>query len=498
LWIDTDIGLLLLVPNRILTSHEKALETNLDQKIYGTIAEIGGGQEVARWFFTVGGAAGTVAKSMSAYDMTFSDAIYGPTERYVSRDRLVAMLDHEYDLLLERLSQKRGDETRFFVFADTVAIRGFQPRSECHGWLGVRFQHEPLAKPSEVILHIRLLDKERVRQQEALGVVGVNLLYGICYLWTDPYRLLESLLDNLDSARLEIDLVCARGPAFEQCDNRLLNLHLIVLGMSRVILFDPTGQPRQPGELLRRKSMLIERGEFAPVTHMHMDMLHLAREKFLQDPAIERFAKIELLEITTKNLLLPDGKIDSGDFLQRVDLLCTIGYHVLISNYAEFYEISAYLARYAEGLVGVVLGIPLLEQLFSERYYSYVEGGILEAMGRLFKKNVKLYVYPTRKRSDGGLRTVEQLALEGPLGHLYAYLQETGRIETLSPRNPPDASFSPRQVGALIRSGDPAWESYVPVRAAQLIQEKGLFGYGKSASEAAASQASKGEPTTLT
>ncbi|QSR84857.1 TonB-dependent receptor [Methylacidimicrobium sp. B4] len=466
---------------RILTSHEKALEINLDQKIYGTIAEIGGGQEVARWFFTVGGAAGTVAKSMSAYDMTFSDAIYGPTQRYVSRERLLAMLDHEYDLLQERLSQKRGEETRFFVFADTVAIRGFQPRSECHGWLGVRFQHELSAKPSEVILHIRLRDRERVRQQEALGVVGVNLLYSICYLWAEPYRLLESLLDNLDSERLEIDLVLARGPAFVDCDHRLLNLHLIVLGLARVILFDPTGHPRHPGELLHRKSVLIERGEFAPVTRMHLDMLQLAREKFLQDPAIERFAKIELLEITTKNLLLPDGKVDSRDFLERVDLLCAIGHHVLISNYAEFYEISAYLARYAEGLVGIVLGIPLLEQIFSERYYSYVEGGILEAMGRLFKKNVKLYVYPTRKVSDGELRTVEQLALEGPLGHLYAYLKETGRIEALSPRIPPDVSFSPRQVGALIRSGDPSWESYVPVRAAQLIREKRFFGYSEAA-----------------
>ncbi|MGD9896209.1 MAG: TonB-dependent receptor [Candidatus Methylacidiphilaceae bacterium] len=480
--------------NRILTSHEKALEINLDRKVYGTIAEIGGGQEVARWFFKVGGAAGTVAKSMSAYDMTFSDAIYGPADRYVSRERLLAMLDHEYDLLLERLSQKRGEETRFFVFGDTVATRGFQPRSECHGWLGARFQHEPLAKPSEVILHIRLLDRERVRQQEALGIVGVNLLYSICYLWTDPYRLLESLLDNLDSERLEIDLVCARGPAFASSDNRLLNLHLIVLGLARVILFDPTGQARQPGELLRRKSVLIERGEFAPVTRMHMEMLELARGKFLQDPATERFAKVELLEITTKNLLLPDGKIDSGDFLQRVELLCAIGHHVLISNYAEFYEISAYLARYAEGLVGIVLGIPLLEQLFSERYYSYVEGGILEAMGRLFKKNVKLYVYPTRKVANGEIRTVEQLALEGPLGHLYAYLQETGRLEPLSPRNPPDASFSPRQVGALIRSGDPAWETHVPVRAAQLIREKALFGYGQPSSGAQGARPQPGEP----
>ncbi|VVM08378.1 hypothetical protein MAMC_02088 [Methylacidimicrobium cyclopophantes] len=481
--------------NRILTSHEKALAVNLDQKIYGTIAEIGGGQEVARWFFTVGGAAGTVAKSMSAYDMHFSDAIYGPTERYVSRERLSAMLDHEYDLLLERLRQKRGDETRFFVFADTVAIRGFQPRNECHGWLGVRFQQKPLAKPSEVILHIRLRDRERIRQQEVLGIVGVNLLYSICYLWTDPYRLLESLLDNLDSERLEIDLVSVGGPAFAECDNRLLNLHLIVLGLARVILFDPTGQAHQPGELLRRKAVLIERGEFAPVTRMHVEMLQLAREKFLQDPAIERFSKIELLEITTKNLLLPDGKVDSHDFLQRVELLCAIGYHVLISNYAEFYEISSYLARYAEGLVGIVLGIPLLEEIFSERYYSYVEGGILEAMGRLFKKNVKLYVYPTRKVSDGEIRTVEQLTLEGPLGHLYAYLRETGRIEPLSPRNPPDARFSPRQVGVLIRSGDPAWEDYVPVRAAQLIREKRLFGHGMAAATPGETRVPSGEPS---
>src|SRR5207302_10365670 len=190
-----------------------------DRQKYGTFAEIGAGQEVARRFFHVGGAAGTIAKTMSAYDMTFSDAIYGPSDRYVSRVRLNTMLDHEYDLLLERLEKKLGNERAFFVFADTVAARSFKEHNESHGWLGVRFQTDFRGEPSQIIIHVRMLDEANVDQQEALGVIGVNLIYGAFY-HTRPEELISSLQENLAPGQIQVDLLKFSGPAFAKIDDR--------------------------------------------------------------------------------------------------------------------------------------------------------------------------------------------------------------------------------------------------------------------------------------
>src|SRR5437764_8905728 len=249
-----------------IDTHSKALKINLDPRWYGTFAEIGAGQEVVRWFFRVGGAAGTIAKSMSAYDMKVSDAIYGHAERYVSRGRLQAMLDREFDLDVERLGKERGDNTSFFAFADTVVARSYRGGNECHGWMGVKFQSHVHDEPSQIILHVRMLDAEASLQQEALGVVGVNLLHAAFFQHHEPERLVESLLDQLTTGRIEIDLIEMKGIEFRGVDNRLLALKLVQLGLSGAAMFAPDRQVLQPSEVLRKKAILVERGSFRPPT----------------------------------------------------------------------------------------------------------------------------------------------------------------------------------------------------------------------------------------
>ena len=263
-------------------TRHKALAINLDGRRYGTFAEIGAGQEVARWFFRVGGAAGTIAKTMSAYDMAVSDAIYGHTERYVSRDRLQSMLDYEHEKNVKRLSTARGDTTAFFVFADTVAAMGFRNTSECHGWLGLKFQAHPRDEASQITLHVRMLDRETSLQQEALGIVGVNLLYGAFFQHHEPEQLVESLLDNLSTERIEIDMIEFSGIEFRHVDNRLMSLKLVQLGLSKAAMFGPKGEVLQPSEVLHHKPVLVLRGTFRPVTKVNIDMLRCARTAFAQ------------------------------------------------------------------------------------------------------------------------------------------------------------------------------------------------------------------------
>src|SRR5271169_2736861 len=249
-----------------LTTHEKALRINLDPARYGTFAEIGAGQEVARWFFQVGAAAGTISKSMSAYDMAVSDAIYGRCKRYVSRERLQGMLDHEHGLNLERLQSTRRDSTAFFAFANTVAARNYQGTNECHGWMGVKYQAHPRDDDSQIIIHVRMLDDENELQQEALGVVGVNLLYAAFFLHHKPQLILESMLDGLSTERIEIDMVEFSGLEFRHVDNRVMSLRLVQLGLSGAAMFGPSGEVLQPTEVLRKRPILVERGSFRPVT----------------------------------------------------------------------------------------------------------------------------------------------------------------------------------------------------------------------------------------
>ena len=485
----------------LLTTHRKALTINLAGTHYGTIAEIGAGQEVARVFFQAGSASGAIAKTMSAYDMTFSDAIYGKAPRYVSRERLQTMLGHEYSLLKERLHEKRGERTCFFVFADTVATANAKSASGGHGWLGMRFQNSPLEEPSDILIHVRMLDKNNLLQQDALGIVGTNLIYGAFNYRDEPEQFIKSLADNLGTDRIEVDMLKFSGPAFTHIDNRLLSLHLVKHGLTNAVMFAPSGDVLQPSEVLYNRPVLVERGSFRPVTHVNVDMLNCASAQFLQEPMVKGKEVIVLMELTFNNLLA-DGTLDEQDFLSRVDMLGHIGFTVLISNYSEFYRLVSYIRRYTKEMIGVALGINTLLEIFNEKYYENLEGGILESMGRMFRHAVKLYTYPMQQtaydnylktgNSDGHhsglthafaskvLITARNLSVPEKLRNLYAHLLENHYIDCISGYNEDYLGIFSRDVLQRIKQGDPSWERLVPAKVAEVIKKRGLLGYTKA------------------
>lgn len=456
---------------------QKALELNLDPTKYGTIAEIGAGQEVARFFFRAGGAAGTIAKTMSAYDMKFSDAIYGAEQdrRYVSRSRLLKMLAHEFDLLIERISDTRPKNTTFFVFADTVAAKGYKTTHDCHGWLGVRLQLHPKSEPSDIILHVRLLDEENYAQQEALGILGTNLIHGAFYLHRTPEKLIEKLIDDIGPNRIEVDTIEFLGPYFEDLDNRLLALHLVKAGLTNAILFSPTGEVQQAAEVMRKKPILVIRGSFRPVTYVNVDMMRCGLERFITEPGVEAEKVVTLAEITTAKLIAGDV-IDPHDFLARVDMLNTLGINVLISNFVRFFRLREYLSRYTKRLIGIVLGVDNIQDIFDEKFYDGMEGGILEAFGKLFPGQSKMYVYPKLK-ADGSLLTAESLDVPPHLRHLYMHLRENGFIQSLEGCDTSKMNFYSRDILAALKRGQRGWEQGVPESVAQAIVQKRLFGY---------------------
>ncbi len=458
-------------------THFKALKINLDPLQYGTLAEIGAGQEVARWFFRVGGAAGTIAKAMSAYDMTFSDAIYGASDRYVSRRRLQTMLDHEYGLLIERLNAQRGERTTFFVFADTVATRSYSRQEDGHGWLGIRFQAQPLGAPSEVTLHVRLLDVETEQQQEALGVIGLNLVHGALYLHANPPAMIAALLDNLTSERVEVDMIEFAGPAFAGVDNRLMSLELVQRGLTHAAMFSADGHVVQPSDALYKKCVLVERGSFRPVTRVTVDMLKCAQAQFVQEPRVQGQDVLVLLEMTLKNLCDGGDAIDPQDFLDRADILATLGRTVLISSYGEYHRLAAYLFRHTRQPVGLVMGVPTLRELFETKYYADLEGGILESFGRMFRNDLKVYAYPLLDQATGALLTAGNLRVSPELRHLYAYLLENQMILGLRDFDPACLSIFSRDVLTRLRAGDRAWEQMTPPEVAEVIKARGLLGY---------------------
>jgi hypothetical protein len=459
-----------------LSANQKALKINLDPLFYGTFAEIGAGQEVARWFFKVGGAAGTISKSISAYDMAVSDAIYGRCKRYVSRERLQGMLDYEHSLNLERLQSARRDSTAFFVFANTVAARNYQGTNESHGWMGVKFQAHPRDENSQIIIHVRMLDPENDLQQETLGIVGVNLLYAAFFLHHKPELILESLLDNLTTKRIEIDMIEFSGIEFRHVDNRVMSLKLVQLGLSGAAMFGPTGEVMQPSEVLRKRPILVERGSFRPVTKVNIDMIRSAHERFASEPEVESNQVVELMEITMTNLLAT-GKIDLNDFLARADVLAAAGKTVLISDYFEYYRLAAYLARYTSQPIAVTMGIASLQDLFMEKYYAGLEGGILEAFGRLFTKDLRIYVYPLRDQTTGELSTVQSVHMPGDLHSLYCHLVERGRIKQLDNFDESVLHIFSRDVLRRIKDHDASWETMVPPEIAQVIKDRHFFGY---------------------
>ena len=472
--------------DRVVDTHAKALQINLDARRYGTFAEIGAGQEVVRWFFRVGGAAGTVAKSMSAYDMTVSDAIYGETERYVCRPRLHAMLDHEHELNKERLSEARGAETAFFAFADTVSARNYAGTNECHGWMGVKFQSRPRDQDSQIIIHVRMLDGTNALQQEALGIVGVNLLHSAFFLYAEPELLIESLLDGLNTERIEIDMIEFSGIEFRQVDNRLMSMKLVQMGLSGAAMFDPTGRVLQPSEVLHRKNVLVERGSFRPVCHVNIDMLRSAREAFERDlagargdgePASHDGEVVELMELTMRNLREQGGEVDRADFLARADMLAASGKTVLISDYFEYYRLAAYLGRYTKKRIAITMGAASLLDLFDEKYYAELEGGILESFGRLFKNDLRLYIYPLLDKDSGQLVTVQNLEVAPALRKLYGYLVDRGHIVQLENVNRDYLHIFSRDALQKIRVGDHSWEEMVPREVADIIKSRKYLGY---------------------
>jgi hypothetical protein len=459
-----------------LDTHHKALKINLDPRWYGTLAEIGAGQEVVRWFFRVGAAAGTVAKSISAYDMIVSDAIYGSGDRYVSRSRLQAMLDREFNLNVERLSEKRGDNTAFFAFADTVVARSFKGGNECHGWMGVKFQSRPRDEPSQILIHVRMLDAEASLQQEALGVVGVNLLYGAFFLHHEPELLVESLLDKLTTGRIEIDVIEFKGIEFRAVDNRLISLKLVQLGLSGAAMFGANHEVLQPSEVLYKKAVLVERGSFRPPTHVNFDMLHCAMEKFTKDPEVEGREVLPLFELTMRNLLNGGDDVDRRDFLARADLLAACGMTVLISDYFEYYRLAAYLSWRTKERIGIVMGVPSLIELFEEKYYTGLPGGILESFGRLFKNGLKLYVYPLQNQETRELTTVENLAVAPELKKLYGYLADRGSFVALDNYHSEYLDIFSRDVLRKIATDDVIWKKMVPEGVSDLIVKRRFFG----------------------
>jgi len=487
------------IGHELLTTNRKALTINLDEGRYGTFAEIGAGQEVARSFFRAGGASGTVAKTISAYDMAFSDAIYGKTQRYVSRERLETMLQHEYDLLKERLWETRSTQTSFFVFANTVAALNYQGDNECHGWLGLRFQNRPGAEPSDLILHIRMWDRDVLLQQQAIGITGVNLLYSAFYLSGDPIKLVLSLVDNCGPERIEVDWIEVNGPAFAGVDRRLISLHLVQHGLTNAALFLPGGSVGLPSETFYKKPIIIQRGSFRPVTRVNEDMMACAVRLFGADhPDAEPPLTAYELAMTK---LAREGEVDYTDFLARIDTLSALGRHVIVSNYFEYFRLSSYFRRFTNEPIAIVMGIKNLLDVYQTEYYENLDGGILEAMGRLFKNEVSLYVYPRRadagsafakEREEAiakGLRPIEppratdgsevittsNLVAELSIRQLHAHLLERGYVRDLTGFDPGILGIFASDVRKMITSGESSWVDLVPEAVVPVIQDQGLF-----------------------
>lgn len=496
-------------PQDFLTTNRKSLTVNLDSTKYGTFAEIGAGQETCRNFFQAGGAAGTIAKTMSAYDMTFSDSIYGKSGRYVSQERVVKMIEHEYALLEERLKEEVGSEKTFFAYANTMKAKSYKGGDDTHGWMGLRFQSTPGGEPSEILLHCRMWDPENVQQQHAVGILGTNLIYGAFYLKDNVESFIESLVDNVGNERIEVDYIKFSGPAFDGVDDRIANLHLVRRGLTNAVLFSPEGEITQPSEALYKKAILVERGSFRPVTRVNIDMLKCSGAQFIQEPSVQGKDVIVLAEITMNNLLA-SGKLDYEDYLARIDTLGATGNYVLISNYFEFYRLTSYFRRYTNEMIGVCMGINNLLEVFNEKYYTHLAGGILESFGRLLKNSVRLYIYPMKQKAycrlleiqkaenegqevsatsdyfcstgsitDNLLITCNNLRVTPQLTNLYLHLLENGYIEHIRGIDEELLEIFSRDILSAISEDDPIWEQMVPPAAIDFIKTKQLFGYTK-------------------
>jgi len=456
----------------------KALRINLNENIYGTFAEIGAGQETVRNFFRAGGASGTVAKTMSAYDKDFSDAIYGVEEdgRYVTESRLQKMLTHEFDLIEERIDRVKHPNRLFFAFANTVATIDFAKKYKGHGWVGLRFQIDPTEPYNEITLHIRFHENDAQLQQVTLGKLGVNLIYGAYYKYDEPNKLLRYLYDHIDQDKIEIDTINFYGPRFESVDNRLMSLQLIKNGMTDAVMFDASGYNVLPAKILYKKNILALRGSFRPVTKVNIDMFKHSYEMFLNENRVDKNKTEVIFEITLSNLRA-DGEIDEEDFMDRAKLLCSLGHTVMISNFQEYYKLVEYFARYTKLRMGLAMGVSNLIDIFDEKYYRHLSGGILEAFGKLFFKDLKVYLYPMKDSETGEYINSENLKVHPRMKELYKFFKYNGKVVDIKDYNPEHMDIFSREVLQMIEENKDGWEEMLPAGVSETIKKKRLFNY---------------------
>ena len=456
---------------------DKALRINLNESIYGTFAEIGAGQETVRHFFRAGASSGTIAKAMSAYDKDFSDAIYGvePDGRYVTESRLKRMLAHETQLIEERLKRDKHPNKIFFSYANTVATIDFAKQYKGHGWVGIKYQVEPDEEYNEITLHIRFKETDAKLQQETLGILGVNLIYGAFYKYESPKKLLRYLYDHLDKDQLEIDTINFSGPRFAEVDNRLMSLQLVKNGMTDAVMFGPDGNNILPAAVLYKKNILALRGSFRPVTKVNMNMYMKSYNMFIEEKKVDIENTFVVFEITLSNLKA-EGEIDERDFLDRAELLCSLGQTVMISNFQEYYKVVEYFSNYTKARMGLAMGVNNLVDIFDEKYYRHLSGGILEAFGKLFYRDLKVYLYPM-KDDEGNLINSENLKVHPRMKELYKFFKFNGKVVDITDFEEKNLDIFSRQVLKMIGNGEEGWEDMLPEGNAELIKKHRLFGY---------------------
>ena len=456
---------------------QKALRVNLNEHIYGTFAEIGAGQETVRHFFRAGGASGTIAKAMSAYDKDFSDSIYGLEKegRYVTESRLKKMLEYEIQLIEDRITRVKHPDKMFFTYANTVATIDFAKRYKGHGWVGIRYQTAPDQEYNDIILHVRFKENDARLQQETLGVLGVNLIYGAFYKYNQPKKLLRYLYDHLDQDQLEIDTINFSGPLFEEVDNRLIGLELIKNGMTDAIMFDPDGKSLLPARVLYKQNILAFRGSFRPVNKVNMDMLEKSIALFNKENRVNPKNTKVVFEITLSNLKA-EGEIDEQDFMHRATILCSLGQTVLISNFKEYYKLVEYFSKYSKNRIGLTMGVNNLIEIFDEKYYRHLSGGILEAFGKLFFKDLRVYLYPMLNK-DGSITTSENLKVHPRIKELYKFFKYNGKVVDIENYNPEYLTIFSKDVLKMIAKDQKGWQDLLPKGIAEIVKEQNLFGY---------------------
>jgi hypothetical protein len=417
-------------------THQKALSLNLDLSIFGSFAEIGAGQEVARWFLHVGGASGTVAKTISAYDKEVSDHLYGVGTRYVSKPRLLAMLNSEWEELLEQLQPSRGADTRFFSFVDTISARNYAGTNDCHGWVGLRFRAQPNAASNDVILHVNLRDSSNVRQQEAVGILGVSLIYAAYHAAGSAEEFLAGVFQDLGLHRMEIDCVELKGPVFESWDRNQLHAFLVAGGYAEAVVFPANNQFAPPNELLYKQALVLAPGHFDNVDQLHANLVQDTLAALPQEELKESKRGLGLfcLSIGGTN----DGRVSLKEIVEHVEALHNLGYGVMLFRARELYTMSAYANRYTKSRIHFAIGLMVLTRVFEDRYKD-LPGSLLEGIARLFTQNVRVYVYPMPAedmqrhveeagltgwtwKETNGMVSANNLHPSGPLESLYQYL----------------------------------------------------------------------------